>query len=119
MGVQGTATVHDSTVDESMFQLVVDQLEELIVTVIEELRERPAVALAIAAGVLGAIIGTRAARGLRRRSAAGPLRAAHKAKRVGDMAELAGLGLRLMQNPIVRGLVIAAIERQLKRRLAM
>lgn len=111
--------MHDSTVDESTFQLVMDQLEELVVTVIEEIRERPAVALAIAAGVLGVIVGTRAASRLSRRSAPVPLRAAHKAKRVGDMAELAGLGLRLLQNPIVRGLVMAAIERQLKRRLPM
>jgi len=111
--------MHDSSVDESTFQLVMDQLEELVVTVIEEIRERPAVALAIAAGVLGAIVGARAASRLGRRSEPAPLRAAHKAKRVGDMAELAGLGLRLMQNPIVRGLVIAAIERQVKRRFAM
>jgi hypothetical protein len=120
MGVQGTAAMHDSSVDESTFQLIMDQLEELVVTVIEEIRERPGVALAIAAGVIGAIVGVRAAARLGRRSAPpAPLRAAHKAKRVGEMAELAGLGLRLMQNPIVRGLVIAAIERQVKRRFSI
>jgi len=101
-----------------MLQLVIDQLEELAVTVIEEIRERPGVALAIFAGLLGAFIGGRVARRIAVRRASPPERVARRARRVGDAAELAGLVVRLMQNPIVRGLILAALERQLRRRLA-
>lgn len=106
--------MQDTDVEDSTLQLVIDQLEELVVTLIEEIRERPGVALAIFAGLVGALIGTRLA--TRRRSA--PARAVRrKAQDVGDAAELAGLGLRLLKNPIVRGLVVASIERQLRRRV--
>lgn len=107
--------MQDAGVQESTLQLVLDQLEELAVTVIEEIRERPGVALAICAGITGAVVGSVFAARLRRprRPAA---RVAHQARRAGDMAELVGLSMRLMRNPIVRGLVVAAITRQLKRR---
>jgi hypothetical protein len=95
-----------------------DQLEELVATLIEEVRERPAVAVAIGAAILGAIVGSRLA-GRRRRSMAPAKEAMGKARRVGDMAELVGLAMRLMQNPIVRGLIMAAIARQMRRRLAI
>jgi hypothetical protein len=109
------AGMQDAEAEESTVQLVLDQLEELAVTVIEEIRERPGVALAIVAGLIGAIVGARMAR---RRRAAAPARAVRrKAQGVGDAAELAGLGLRLLRNPIVRGVIIAAIERQLRRRV--
>ena len=87
-------------------------------TIIEEIRERPGVALAIVAGLAGAFVGARLAVSARRRDVA-PVRAARKARRVGDMAELAGLAMRLLQNPIVRSLLIAAIERQMRRRLSL
>jgi hypothetical protein len=105
--------MQNSSVDESTFQLIMDQLEELAATVIEEVRERPGVAVAIFAALVGAAFGARLAR---RKRAPAPMRVARRAKRVGDMAELA---FRLMQNPIVRGLVLAAIERQVKRRIAI
>jgi hypothetical protein len=108
--------MQNSSVDESTFQLVMDQLEELAVTVIEEVRERPGVAVAIFAAIVGAVLGTGLAR---RRRAPAPVRVVRRAKRVGEVAELAGIGLRLLQNPIVRGLVVAAIERQVKRRIAI
>ena len=106
--------MQEVSAEESTLQLVLDQLEELAVTVIEEIRERPGVALAICAGVAGAVIGSIFAARARRPKA----RALRPARRVGDAAELVGLGVRLMQNPIVRGLVVAAIERQLRRKLA-
>jgi hypothetical protein len=108
--------MQNSSVDESTFQLIMDQLEELAATVIEEVRERPGVAVAIFAALVGAAFGARLAR---RKRAPAPMRVARRAKRVGDIAELAGLAFRLMQNPIVRGLVLAAIERQVKRRIAI
>jgi hypothetical protein len=109
------AGMQDVEAEESTFQLVMDQLEELAVTMTEEIRERPGVAIAIVAGLIGAIVGTRMAR---RRHEAAPARAVRrKAQGVGDAAELAGLGLRLLRNPIVRSLIIAAIERQLRRRV--
>jgi hypothetical protein len=108
------AGMHDTQVEDSTFQLVIDQLEELVVTIVEEIRERPGVALAIFAGLIGAIVGARLAT---RPRASTPTRVVRrKAQGVGDAAELAGLGLRLLKNPIVRGLIVASIERQLKRR---
>ena len=49
--------MQDYNVESSTLQLIVDQLEELIVTVVEEIRERPGVAVAILAGVVGATVG--------------------------------------------------------------
>src|SRR5438105_6584660 len=95
---RGTARMQESVAEESTLQLVFDQLEELVVTVIEEIRERPGVALAIAAGLIGAFFGARLAARMNRHRAMAPRRVARKARRVGDAAELAGLGVRLMQN---------------------
>jgi uncharacterized membrane protein YeaQ/YmgE (transglycosylase-associated protein family) len=109
------AGMQDSEVEDSTVQLIIDQLEELVVTVIEEIRERPGVALAIFAGLIGAIVGTRLAT---RRSRSLPERVLkRKVGGMGEAAELLGLGMRLLQNPIVRGVVFSAIERQFKRRI--
>ena len=63
--------MRDANVEPGTLQLILDQLEELVVTLIEEIRERPAVALAVLAAVIGAVIGSAlAARGGRRRVAA-------------------------------------------------
>jgi hypothetical protein len=110
-------------------QLVVDQLEELIVTLIEEVRARPSVAVAIMAGLAGAVVGIMlASQGRRRRPLARGTargtravgrtgkRAAQGLDSLGDVAELVGLGLRLMENPIVRGYVRAALAAQLRKR---
>jgi alpha-beta hydrolase superfamily lysophospholipase len=114
---QGTTTMQDANIDDSTFQLVMDQLEELAVTIIEEIRQRPAVAIALVAGVMGALIGARLAA---RHRAPAPVRAARKGKvQVGAAADLAGTAVKLMKNPIVRGVVFAAVERQLKRRLSL
>ena len=121
MVANDSVSMQDSTADDSMLHLVLDQVEELVAAVIEEIRERPAVALALAAGVVGALIGVRlAARRGRGSGGPAPVRATRrKVRSMGDATELAGLGIRLLQNPIVRGLVLAAIERQLKRRLSL
>ena len=110
------ARMQDSDVEDSTFQLVIDQVEELVVTLVEEIRERPGVALAIFAGLIGALVGAGIA--ARRRGSAPARAVRRKARGVGDAAELAGLALRLLKNPIVRGLIIASIERQMRRRLA-
>ena len=49
-------TFSQANVEESTMQLVIDQLEELIVTIIEEVRQRPGVVLAILAAVAQAPI---------------------------------------------------------------
>jgi hypothetical protein len=108
--------MHESEVEDSTFQLVIDQLEELVVTIVEEIRERPGVLLAIFAGIVGALVGSRLASRSRPRKVV-PAPAKHAAGGVGDAAELAGLGLRLLRNPIVRGLVLASITRQFRRRM--
>ena len=104
--------MQDASADDSTFQLVVDQLEELVVTIVEEIRQRPGVALALFAGVLGALIGSRLAS---RRKRTPPARVARSARNVGDAADLLGTGMRLLQNPLVRGMVFAAIARQFRR----
>jgi hypothetical protein len=111
--------MRDSNVEPGSLQLILDQLEELVVTLIEEIRERPAVALALLAGVAGAVVGSvLAARGGRRRVAP-PARVARTAGGFGAASELMGLGVRLMQNPIVRGFVLAAVQKQLRRRMRL
>lgn len=104
--------MQDTIVEESTLQLVIDQIEELVATIVEEIHERPGVAAAVLAGLIGAFVGTRFATRMRRPRVVAP------AQRVGEVADLAGLAIRLLQNPIVRGLVIASIERQVKRQLS-
>jgi hypothetical protein len=113
---RGAASMQDSDVGDSTFQLVVDQLEELVVTLIEEIRERPGVVIALVAGVVGAMIGSRLAG---RRAKPAPVRAARGAARgAGDAVDIARVAMQLLQNPIVRGLVLVILERQLRNRLA-
>ena len=108
--------MQDSDVGDSTFQLVVDQLEELVVTLIEEIRERPGIVLALIAGVVGAMIGSRLAR---RKATPAPVRAARGAGRsAGEAVDVARVAMHLFQNPLVRGLLLAMLERQLKNRLA-
>jgi len=109
------ASFGSSEVDQSTMQLIIDQLEELVVTLIEEVRERPGVAVALFAAVVGAVIGGMLATGNARPK---PVRKRVTAKldNVGDMASLIGLGVNLMENPIVRGYVLAALSGQLKKR---
>ncbi len=104
----------ESNLDDSTFQLIFDQLEELMVTIIEEIRERPGVAAAILAGVVGVIVGSALAR---RRGTSVRKRAGRNARKVQNTAGLVQLMLQLMQNPIVRGLMFAAIQKQVRRRL--
>lgn len=109
--------MQDSDVGDSTLQLVIDQLEELVVTVVEEVRERPGIALALVAGVVGAVVGSWLAR---RKRAAAPVRAAQgRARSAGDTVSLLGTAMRTLQNPLVRALIVAAIERQVKRRLSV
>jgi hypothetical protein len=75
------------------------------------------VVLAIFAGIVGALVGAGLASRSRPRKVV-PARAKHAPGGVGDAAELAGLGLRLLRHPIVRGLIVASVGRQFRRRAA-
>ncbi|HLZ30161.1 MAG TPA: hypothetical protein VKV73_22795 [Chloroflexota bacterium] len=108
-----------SHAEQSVMQLVVDQLEELVVTIIEEIRERPGVAAAILAGLLGAIAGSMLAANLAHRRASPPARVVRKARGLAEAAELAGLAVKLMQNDLVRGYVRSAVESQFKKRFSV
>ena len=110
-----------SNAEQSVMQLIVDQLEELVVTIIEEIRERPGVAAAILAGLLGAIAGSMLAASIARRRPAHPERVVRKARgrAMSEAADLAGLALKLLQNPLVRGYVRSAMEGQLKKRFSV
>ena len=111
--------MRDSNVEPGTLRLILDQLEELVVTLIEEIRQRPAVALAVLAAVVGAVVGSvLAARGGRPRVQP-PARMARRASGFGAASELMGLGVRLMQNPIVRGFVFAAAQKQIRRRMRL
>ena len=110
--------MHDSNVEQSMLQLIIDQLEELVVTVIEEIRERPGVAAAILAAVVGVVVGSMVASGGGRRHASPPAGVVKKARTVTEAGDLAALMIRLLQNPIVRSYVRSAVEGQLKKRFS-
>ena len=70
---------------EDFFQLVVELLEEMTVTVLEGIRERPGVAAAILAGIVGAFVGLGFAAWKARRQAPPPP-AKGLARAVGAMA---------------------------------
>jgi uncharacterized membrane protein YeaQ/YmgE (transglycosylase-associated protein family) len=108
-----------SNAEHSVMELIVDQFEELVVTIIEEIRERPGVAAAILAGLIGAIVGSAVAANVARRRASAPARVVRKARGVSEAADLAGLGLKLLQNPLVRGYVRSALEGQLKKHFSL
>jgi hypothetical protein len=138
-------------------KMITDQMEDLLVTVIEGVRERPVVAAAIFAGIVGAFVGITLARVRRpkrrvpatlgflhglgavlhaveldRRSKALSRRMRKTAQTVGErssraladelgefyrMADLAPMAMRLLQNPIVRSYVRAAIVSRVARRI--
>jgi hypothetical protein len=110
--------MHESNVEQSTLQLIVDQLEELVVTIIEEIRERPGVAAAILAAVVGVVVGSMLAAGVGRRHASPPARVVRKARSMTEAGDLAGLAVKLLQNPIVRGYLRTAVEGQLKKRFS-
>jgi hypothetical protein len=110
--------MHESNVEQSTLQLIVDQLEELVVTIIEEIRERPGVAAAILAAVVGVVVGSMLATGVGRRHASPPARVVRKARSMTEAGDLAGLAVKLLQNPIVRGYLRTAVEGQLKKRFS-
>jgi uncharacterized membrane protein YeaQ/YmgE (transglycosylase-associated protein family) len=112
-------TFSQSHVEQSTMQLIVDQIEELIVTIIEEVRQRPGVAVAILAAVVGALVGSSLAARASHRHASPTARVVRKVHGVGDAADLAALGLKLLQNPLVRGYVRSVVEGQLKKRFSV
>lgn len=104
-----------SEVDQSTLQLVIDQVEELIVTLIEEARARPGVAVAILAAVVGAIVGSAlAARRMRARQT--PKKQIDTAFDMSDLAT--GIG-NLLNNPIVRSFLFALVTRVVRKRVGM
>jgi len=106
--------------DHGVMDLIVDQLEELVVTLVEEIRQRPGVAAAILAAVVGAFIGAMFARskGSSSRTRSPASRVAHTARDASEAVELAALAFKLIQNPMVRGYIGSMIERQFKKRAA-
>ncbi|HEX8968802.1 MAG TPA: hypothetical protein VF937_13030 [Chloroflexota bacterium] len=114
--------MQDAYVEQSTPQLIMDQIEELVVTLIEEIRERPGVALAIVAGIAGAFVGVRLAARSASKTRHGRLSAPKRpaaVRRAGHGMELAGLGLRFLRNPVARGFVLLMLERQFKRRMGI
>jgi hypothetical protein len=109
--------MHEPNVEQSTLQLIIDQLEELVVTIIEEIRERPGVAAAILAAVVGIIVGSTLAAGVGRRHASPRARVVSKVR--GEAVDLVGLAIKLVQNPIVRGYLRSAVEGQLKKRFSI
>ena len=111
--------MYEPTIEQSTMQLIFDQVEELLVTIIDEIRQRPGVAMALLAAVTGALIGSMLAARTSRRHRSPARRVVRKAHGVAEAAELAGLGVKLLQNPIVRSYVTSAIEGQLKKRFSL
>src|SRR6266849_9614121 len=111
--------MYEPGVEQSTMQLIADQIEELLVTVIDEIRQRPTVALAFLAAVTGALVGSMLAARASRRHAYPARGVVRKARGMGEAADLAALGVKLLQNPIVRSYVRSAVEGQLKKRFSM
>jgi hypothetical protein len=95
-------------------QLIIDQLEELVVTVIEEVRARPAVVVAILAGLVAAVVGSRLAAGISRPKPA-RRRVSERAGTAGDMATILAI---IMRNPVMRAYIGAAITNAIRKRLS-
>ena len=103
----------DTTTEPSVTELIFDQLEELIVTIVEEVRERPGVAVAIMAGLLGAIAGSVfAVRSRHKHRPATVAQVARRARGMAETGELIGLVLKLLQNPIVRAYLGSMLRRR-------
>ncbi|HET6320365.1 MAG TPA: hypothetical protein VFG86_28240 [Chloroflexota bacterium] len=102
----------NDTSEPSVAELIFDQLEELIVTLVEEVRERPGVAVAIVAAVLGAVVGSIVAARASRKREFPPRKVARSARGMADTGELLGIGMKLLQNPIVRGYLFAMARRR-------
>jgi hypothetical protein len=108
--------MYEPSVEQGTMELIIDQFEELLMTIVEEVRQRPGVALAFVAAIAGAVGGSMLAERASRRRAPPVVR---KVRGMGEAAELAGLGLKLLQNPLVRSFLRSAVERQLKKRFSM
>ncbi len=111
--------MYEPTVEQSTMQLILDQIEELVVTIVDEIRQRPGVALALLAAVTGALVGSMLAARASRRHRSPARGVVRKARGMGEAADLAALGVKLLQNPIVRSYVRSAVEGQLKKRFSM
>jgi hypothetical protein len=111
--------MYEPTVEQSTMQLILDQVEELVVTIVDEIRQRPGVALALLAAVTGALVGSLLAARASRRHRSPARGVVRKARGMGEAADLAALGVKLLQNPIVRSYVRSAVEGQLKKRFSM
>ena len=111
--------MYEPTVEQSTMQLILDQVEELVVTIVDEIRQRPGVALALLAAVTGALVGSMLAARASRRHRSPARGVVRKARGVSEAADLAALGVKLLQNPIVRSYVRSAVEGQLKKRFSM
>jgi hypothetical protein len=111
--------MYEPTVEQSTMQLILDQVEELVVTIVDEIRQRPGVALALLAAVTGALVGSMLAARASRRHRSPARGVVRKARGMGEAADLAALGVKLLQNPIVRSYVRSAVEGQLKKRFSM
>ena len=110
--------MYEPTVEQSTMQLILDQVEELVVTIVDEIRQRPGVALALLAAVTGALVGSMLAARASRRHRSPARGVVRKARGMGEAADLAALGVKLLQNPIVRSYVRSAVEGQLKKRFS-
>ncbi len=111
--------MYEPTVEQSTMQLILDQVEELVVTIVDEIRQRPGVALALLAAVTGALVGSMLAARASRRHRSPARGVVRKARGMGEAADLAALGVKLLQNPIVRSYVRSAVEGQLRKRFSM
>jgi hypothetical protein len=90
--------MYEPTVEQSTMQLILDQVEELLVTIVDEIRQRPGVALALLAAVTGALVGSMLAARASRRHRSPARGVVRKARGMGEAADLAALGVKLLQN---------------------
>jgi hypothetical protein len=120
----------------SIGKLALERLGEASSGALALVRERPALVACVAAGVVGFVVSYKLLKRRRsrfesvaetvveeaaeagKRAKKSAVRAGKAAGRATDYAEVVRLGMKLMENPVVRGVVVTALSKQLAKRFS-
>jgi hypothetical protein len=103
--------------EQGVIDPIIEQIERLVVAVFDQLRQRPAVAGALFAAIVGAVIGSMLAASFSQRQTTSQAHMARRENTAVDARTLAAGALRLLENPLVRSFLFSMLARGFKRRL--